>query len=78
MHQRAGRGAPVSRMAAAGREAGRRSKLRAVVQAGRGGAGPVLEMRGHLSLHSLAKTVYYLLQGACATGLEGTPRGAGT
>lgn len=40
MHQRAGRGAPVSRMAAAGREAGRRSKLQAVaVQAGRGSAG---------------------------------------
>lgn len=30
MHQRAGRGAPVSRMAAAGREAGRQRKVRAV------------------------------------------------
>lgn len=30
MHQRAGRGAPVSRMAAADREAGRRRKVRAV------------------------------------------------
>lgn len=78
MHQRAGRGAPVSRMAAAGGEAGRRSKLRAVaVLAGRGGSGPVLQVRGHLCLRTLAKTVYYLLQGACATGLEGTREGRG-
>lgn len=79
MHQRAGRGAPVSRMAATGPEAGRRRKLRVVaVQRGQGrcrasplsARPPLLPLPGQDCLLSPA--------GSLCNRPGGDPRGAGT